>query len=105
MKSFCSIIFLVLSYVKGEMMKVTCNICNSKARIYARETISNDFARLKCQCTNNDCGHRFVSLLTFSHTTCPPAEQLQRALIESAVHAIKQLPLKDKQAIVTNLMS
>lgn len=86
-------------------MKVTCNICNTKARIYARETISNDFVKLKCQCTNHSCGHRFVSLLTFSHTTCPPAEQLQRALIDSALHAIKSLPIKDKQAIIAHLTS
>lgn len=61
-------------------MRVYCRECGGKCRISSRNDISNDFVSLYCDCHN--CGHRFVSHLTFSHTLRPSEQMLDRLLFD-----------------------
>ncbi|WP_455917382.1 ogr/Delta-like zinc finger family protein [Pseudomonas cerasi] len=62
-------------------MRVTCK-CGHKGRIASREVLSDDFAKLYCQCLNAKCGHTWVANLTFSHTLSPSAQTFDRLLMD-----------------------
>jgi hypothetical protein len=57
-------------------VKVTCNRCGCTAKITSSSIESDEVKRLYCCCQNADCGHTFVTDLTFSHTLSPSALDL-----------------------------
>ncbi|AJO81024.1 ogr/Delta-like zinc finger family protein [Pseudomonas sp. MRSN 12121] len=64
-------------------MRVYCKACGNKGRIVSREDLSNEFAKLYCQCTDAiHCGHTWVANLTFSHTLSPSAQAVDRLLFD-----------------------
>ncbi|MNC62232.1 Ogr/Delta-like zinc finger [compost metagenome] len=62
-------------------MRVICK-CGHKGRIASREQLSEDFAKLYCQCLDAKCGHTWVANLTFSHTLSPSAQSFERMLLD-----------------------
>ena len=63
-------------------MRVYCKECGSKGRIASREEMSMEFAKLYCQCLSAECGHTWVTNLTFSHTLSPSAQAVDRLLFD-----------------------
>jgi len=80
-------------------MRVFCKHCSNKARITSTDRISNDFARLYCQCSDVKCGHTFVMELGFSHTLNPPVSIVDQLLIER----MRKMPV-EKQRELLDLM-
>lgn len=64
----------------GWVMRVYCRECGGKCRISSRNDISKEFVSLYCDC--QDCGHRFVSHLTFSHTLRPSEQMMDRLVFD-----------------------
>ncbi len=62
-------------------MRVICK-CGNKGRIASREQLSEDFAKLYCQCLDAKCGHTWDANLTFSHTLSPSAQSFERMLLD-----------------------
>lgn len=54
-------------------MRVLCPTCGKKAIIGKTNRLSVGHADLYCSCTDPDCGHTFVTNLSFSHTLSPSA--------------------------------
>ncbi|WP_067522403.1 ogr/Delta-like zinc finger family protein [Endozoicomonas ascidiicola] len=54
-------------------VRVRCNRCNEIATIQDSVEDSAEFKTLYCTCNNHECGHAFVTHLTFSHTLSPSA--------------------------------
>lgn len=54
-------------------MRVHCNVCNAKAIIGKTNRLTMGHADLYCSCTDPECGHTFVTNLSFSHTLSPSA--------------------------------
>ncbi|CAD5379001.1 Transcriptional regulator [Pseudomonas sp. OF001] len=69
-------------------MRVYCKECGGKGRIASREELSMEFARLYCQCLSAECGHTWVTNLTFSHTLSPSAQAVDRLLFDR----LRELP-------------
>ena len=63
-------------------MRITCK-CGHRGRIASRDQLSNDFAKLYCQCLDATCGHTWVANLTFSHTLSPSAQAMDRLIFDS----------------------
>ena len=63
-------------------MRINCKECGSKGRITSRDELSREFAKLYCQCGSAQCGHTWVANLTFSHTSSPSAEAVDRLLFD-----------------------
>ncbi|MDV9030503.1 ogr/Delta-like zinc finger family protein [Pseudomonas sp. RAC1] len=61
-------------------MRVYCKECGGKGRISSRNDISNEFVSLYCDCL--ECGHRWVSHLTFSHTLRPSEQMMDRLVFD-----------------------
>lgn len=85
------------------IMLIKCNHCHSKAIIIGRDTVTIDYAKLRCQCTNIDCGHRFLMELSFIKTTTPALNQINRSILDSAMSLLKTLPVEQRQAIIQEL--
>ncbi|WP_429076412.1 ogr/Delta-like zinc finger family protein [Aeromonas hydrophila] len=67
-------------------MRVLCTECGKRGRITKTERLSVKVADLYCQCTDAECGHTWVSTLSFGHTLSPSARsttQLALSLIRS----------------------
>ena len=80
-------------------MRISCTACGHKGRIDSRNEITPRYAKLYCQCLNAECGHTWVSELTFKHTLQPPAQRQDTLLIDR----ILSLPLERKQALLQEL--
>lgn len=63
-------------------MRIYCAACDHKGRIGSREEITRRYVKLYCQCLDPQCGHTWVSELTFKHSLQPPAQQLDTLLVE-----------------------
>ncbi|MBX8542475.1 ogr/Delta-like zinc finger family protein [Pseudomonas cichorii] len=63
-------------------MRVYCKECGSKGRIASRDDLTNEFAKLYCQCSSPVCGHTWVTNLTFSHTLSPSASTVDRLVFD-----------------------
>ncbi|HBN8651925.1 ogr/Delta-like zinc finger family protein [Pseudomonas aeruginosa] len=64
-------------------MRITCPKCGGKARIYTRQKVTEEFNKLYCTCLNsNECGHRFVMNLSFSHSLTNPESVLDSLVFE-----------------------
>jgi len=81
-------------------MRVTCK-CGHKGRIASREALSEDFAKLYCQCLDAQCGHTWVANLTFSHTISPSAQTFERMLIDR----LQEMPMAQQRELFDRLGS
>lgn len=63
-------------------MRIYCAACDHKGRISSREEITRNYVKLYCQCLDAQCGHTWVSELTFKHSLRPPAQRLDTLLVE-----------------------
>ncbi|MBC3410074.1 ogr/Delta-like zinc finger family protein [Pseudomonas sp. SWRI51] len=73
-------------------MRIYCTACDHKGRISSREETTRAYAKLYCQCLNAECGHTWVSELTFKHTLRAPAQRQTTLLLDH----IRSLP-SDRQ--------
>lgn len=80
-------------------MRVYCKECHSKGRIASREELSMEFARLYCQCLDAECGHTWVTTLTFSHTLSPSAKVVDRLLFDR----LRELPRHQQRELFDQL--
>lgn len=65
-------------------MRIECQ-CGSRAVVSRSEKESNDSASLFCSCTNPECGHTFVSSLSFKHSLFVPASATPSAPLSASV--------------------
>lgn len=82
-------------------MRIDCPHCLQKAVITSRNTLSTMVTDLYCQCINTaDCGASFVFTLSYKHQLNPPIKTTQ----ELAAALLKSLPLKERQALMQNVV-
>lgn len=55
-------------------MRILCTICGKKAVIGKTDRLSIAYTNLYCSCTDPECGHTFVTNVSFSHTISPSAK-------------------------------
>lgn len=63
-------------------MRVMCPSCGAKAIIGKTNRLSLGHANLYCSCSDPECGHTFVSDLSFSHTLSPSAKSASSLIFE-----------------------
>lgn len=79
--------------------KILCTVCQSPAITQKTEKVHNEYSKLYCICTNQECQHKFVMNLEFSHTT--RASLLDKDNLIVAL--ISQFSEKDKEKLLTML--
>lgn len=78
-------------------MRIHCPQCGEKSRISSRRQISLQFTTLYCQCLDaQNCGHRFVMQLTFSHTLTKGTGSLEALLFDK----LREMPPNDREALL-----
>ncbi|PWB34715.1 transcriptional regulator [Pseudomonas sp. SDI] len=80
-------------------MRISCTACTHKGRISSRDEITPQYVKLYCQCLNAECGHTWVSELTFKHTLRPPAQRHDTLLMD----CIRSLPPERQKALLLEL--
>jgi hypothetical protein len=80
-------------------MRIYCKECGGKGRIASREELSNEFAKLYCQCGDPTCGHTWVANLTFSHTLSPSAQVIDRFLFDR----LREMPRSKQRELFDQL--
>ena len=55
-------------------MRILCTSCGQKAVIGKTDRLSLAHANLYCSCTDPECGHPFVTNVSYSHTLSPSAK-------------------------------
>lgn len=55
-------------------MRILCTSCGKKAIIGKTDRLSVGHANLYCSCSDPECGHTFVTNVSFSHTLSPSAK-------------------------------
>ncbi|MEL4243363.1 ogr/Delta-like zinc finger family protein [Shewanella xiamenensis] len=55
-------------------MRILCTSCGKKAIIGKTDRLSVAHANLYCSCSDPECGHTFVTNVSFSHTLSPSAK-------------------------------
>lgn len=83
-------------------MRVMCLECGSKAIIGKTNRLSAAHADLYCSCTNPECGHTFVSNLSFSHTLSPSAKTSSTIITElaKAMEPVQRKQLQQELALL-----
>lgn len=77
-------------------MRINCPECDSKAYISSRKTLSREVTDIYCSCSSVECGHTFVSTLSFKHTISPSKQK-----VDSLVgQLLKTLPYSQIQQIL-----
>lgn len=76
-------------------MRIYCTACDHKGRISSREEITRGYVKLYCQCLDAQCGHTWVSELTFKHSLRPPGQRIDTLLLER----IRSLPAEQQQEL------
>lgn len=67
-------------------MRILCPTCYNKAVIGKTDRLSPAHANLYCSCSDPECGHTFVTNVSFSHTLNPSAKnttELVTALVKA----------------------
>lgn len=64
-------------------MRVICPICEADAVIRKSNRKHRELVDLYCACSDVECGHTFVSQVTFSHTISPSAKDKEHLLKEA----------------------
>ena len=77
-------------------MRVYCPECESKAYINTRKNLTIQVTDLYCSCSSVECGHTFVSTLSFKHTISPSKKQGLGLLSQ----LLKELPEAKLKAIL-----
>ncbi|WP_116425096.1 ogr/Delta-like zinc finger family protein [Pseudomonas citronellolis] len=78
-------------------MRIHCPECGEKSRISSRRQISLQFTTLYCQCLDaENCGHRFVMQLTYSHTLTKGAGTVETLLFDR----LCEMPKKDREELL-----
>ncbi|MBA6102472.1 ogr/Delta-like zinc finger family protein [Pseudomonas monteilii] len=80
-------------------MRIYCTACDHKGRISSREETTRAYVKLYCQCLNAECGHTWVSELTFKHTLRAPAQRHSNLLLDH----IRSLPADRQQELFQQL--
>lgn len=62
-------------------MRVYCKVCGQRGRITKINRLSDDVSNLYCQCTDAECGHRWVATLSFAHTLSPSAKTTNQLVL------------------------
>lgn len=62
-------------------MRVFCRECGELGRITKTHRLSRDTADLYCQCTDAECGHSWVSQVSFAHTLSPSAKATNQLVL------------------------
>lgn len=65
-------------------MRVICPECSQKGRITKTNKMSLQVSDLYCQCTDAECGHTWVSRLSYSHTLSPSARTSEQLVLHLA---------------------
>ncbi|MDM5136553.1 ogr/Delta-like zinc finger family protein [Aeromonas salmonicida] len=68
-------------------MRVYCKVCGQRGRITKTNQLSPAVADLYCQCTDAECGHSWVAILSFSHTLSPSSRTTNQ-LVFNLVNAL-----------------
>ena len=76
-------------------MRIYCTACDHKGRISSREEITRGYVKLYCQCLDAQCGHTWVSELTFKHSLRPPTQRLETLLFDR----IRYVPAEQQQEL------
>lgn len=85
-----------------KLMRVCCPECESNAYINTRKKLSNAVTDLYCCCSSVECGHTFVSTLSFKHTISPSKNQTMGLIGQ----LLKEMPeAKLKEILVQNNIS
>ena len=77
-------------------MRVYCKVRGQRGRITKTNRLSDDVSDLYFQCTDAECGHSWVSTLSFGHTLSPSAKttnQLVISLVSSLTPESRQMVL------------
>ncbi|MGO2288039.1 ogr/Delta-like zinc finger family protein [Pseudomonas lundensis] len=82
-------------------MRIYCTGCGHKGRISSRAEVTRGYVKLYCQCLDAQCGHTWLSELTFIHSLRPPAQHLDTLLIER----IKNLSAAQQQELFEQVAS
>ncbi|EOH3234331.1 ogr/Delta-like zinc finger family protein [Morganella morganii] len=61
-------------------MRVICPVCEADAVIRKSNRKHRELVDLYCACSDVECGHTFVSQVTFSHTISPSAKDKEHLL-------------------------
>lgn len=80
-------------------MRVICIECGALGRINKTNWLSENVAHLYCQCTDAECGHRWVSCLSFSYTLTPS----RKVIGDIGVAVLTALSLEQKEALANAL--
>ena len=89
-KHLCAIISLnnTNEIVHGELMRVICPHCGSKATITSTQEHSTTVKDLYCSCTNTrECGATFVATLAFKNNLNPPVKntlEMAKTLVQAS---------------------
>lgn len=78
---------------------LSCTNCGQRATIMKTARIHNESYTLYCRCSNADCQHRFVSLLSFKNAAVPGAGVSGRLIQD----IIKYLPASERQNVINAL--
>jgi hypothetical protein len=79
-------------------MRVICIECGALGRINKTNRLSENVAHLYCQCTDAECGHRWVSTLAYNRTLTP-----SKRCVGDAMVAILELASEQRTALANAL--
>ena len=80
-------------------MRVYCRECGSKGLNKGSDHPSPDFVKIYYTCSSVHCGHRWVSTVTYSHTTTPSSEKIDRIIFDR----LRELPKAKQREIFAQL--
>ncbi|MGL6427800.1 ogr/Delta-like zinc finger family protein [Aeromonas hydrophila] len=80
-------------------MRVFCRECGELGRITKTHRLSRDTSDLYCQCTDAECGHSWVSQVSYSHPLSPSG----RTTSQLALSLINSLSPDGRQALQREL--
>lgn len=80
-------------------MRVYCKECGQLGRITKTNNLSAAVADLYCQCTDAECGHSWVSNLSFAHTLSPSS----RSSHQMALALVRGLSPEGRQMVLQGL--
>lgn len=80
-------------------MRVYCKVCKGKGKIATPRRVTDEFSKLYCQCLNPECGHRWVSNLSYSHSLDEPVRTLDTLLLDH----FREMPASQQQQLLAQL--
>ncbi|MFT5788032.1 MAG: hypothetical protein ACI8SJ_000127 [Shewanella sp.] len=77
-------------------MRVLCPDCSANAIIGKTNRLSLAHADLYCSCSDPECGHTFVTNLSFSHTLSP-SSRTSSAIVSELARALSPVQRQQLQ--------